>query len=268
MGSGVGAVASAPGRALGVSTRPGDARTPPPTRPHETKVSDSMSNELRVELPSSVDTPQERPADVAKDEAASVTSTAKQTAGDVASTAKEQAASVASEAGAQAKNLAGQAKSELTDQASTATQKLAGSLRALGEELSGMASHDAGSGMATNLAQQGAERTQALASWLEDREPKQLLDDASAYARQHPGTFLLLAAGAGVLAGRLVRGLRDDDADQATGSSFATSVPPTSVPPTSVPTSVPTTAPPPASVPPRTTVYDEVEATSPLNERL
>ncbi len=38
-------------------------------------------------------------------------------------------------------------------------------------------------------------------------DPASLLDEAKSFARQRPGAFLLLAAGAGVLAGRLTRGL-------------------------------------------------------------
>ena len=46
-----------------------------------------------------------------------------------------------------------------------------------------------------------------MASWLENREPGDLLGEVQRFARNKPGTFLLLAAGAGVLAGRLTRGL-------------------------------------------------------------
>ena len=46
-----------------------------------------------------------------------------------------------------------------------------------------------------------------MASWLDGRDPGSLLTEVKSFARQRPGTFLLLAAGAGVLAGRLSRSL-------------------------------------------------------------
>lgn len=161
-------------------------------------------------------------AEEAKAQASNVKDSAAQAAGSVAETAKDQAGTVLSEAGDQAKQLAGQAKSELSSQASSAQGKLADTVRSLAQELSSMASHDADRGMATDLVREGADRADALASWLQDREPKAILDDVSAYARQHPGTFLALAAGAGIVAGRLIRGLRDDSAADAPTTATGT----------------------------------------------
>ena len=45
-------------------------------------------------------------------------------------------------------------------------------------------------GMATDLAQQASERTNAVASWLEEREPGHVVDEITRFARQRPGTFL------------------------------------------------------------------------------
>ena len=62
-------------------------------------------------------------------------------------------------------------------------------------------------GVASDLIRQAAERSQSVASWLDGRDPGSLLTEVKCFARQRPGTFLLLAAGAGVLAGRLGTGL-------------------------------------------------------------
>ncbi|KNH11600.1 hypothetical protein ACU18_18885, partial [Arthrobacter sp. ZBG10] len=62
-------------------------------------------------------------------------------------------------------------------------------------------------GMATDLIREAAERTSSIAGWLENRDPGSLLSEVQTFARNKPGTFLLLAAGAGILAGRLTRGL-------------------------------------------------------------
>ena len=40
-----------------------------------------------------------------------------------------------------------------------------------------------------------------------DRDPGALLDEVRSFARRKPGTYLAIALGAGVLAGRLTRGL-------------------------------------------------------------
>lgn len=150
--------------------------------------------------------------DVAKQEAAGVAGGAADAGKQVASTAKEQATQVASEAAGQAKQLLSQAGSELSDQASTQQQRIAGGLRALSGELDGLAKGEKPeSGVATDLAQQAASRVGDIADWLENRDPRGLLDDVRGFARQRPGAFLAICLGAGVLAGRLTRGLTKSD---------------------------------------------------------
>jgi hypothetical protein len=63
-------------------------------------------------------------------------------------------------------------------------------------------------GVASDLIRQAAERSESVASWLDNRDPGSLLNEVKSFARQRPGTFLLLAAGAGLLAGRLGRSLQ------------------------------------------------------------
>ncbi len=69
--------------------------------------------------------------------------------------------------------------------------------------------------MATDLAQQAAEKAHQFAGWLEQRDPGSVLDEVRSFARQRPGAFLAIALGAGVVTGRLVRGLTaGSEADQ------------------------------------------------------
>jgi ElaB/YqjD/DUF883 family membrane-anchored ribosome-binding protein len=150
--------------------------------------------------------------DVAKGQAAEVGQGAAEAGKHVAGVAKDQASTVVSEAGSQAKQLLGQTRSELTEQAGQQQQRLAGGLRSLSEELRSMAQNSDQPGVATDLAHQAAQRSQSLASWLEGREPGQLVTELKSFARQRPGTFLLVAAGVGLLAGRLTRGLKDEAA--------------------------------------------------------
>jgi hypothetical protein len=145
--------------------------------------------------------------DVAKDEAAGVADTAGQAANEVAGTAKQQAGEVVHEARDQARSLMDRTRTEVTDQASTQQQRAAGSLRSLSDELRSMATSQPQQGMASELANQAADRAGQLATWLQGREPGDVLHEVTTFARRRPGTFLVLAAGAGVVAGRLTRGM-------------------------------------------------------------
>ena len=76
--------------------------------------------------------------------------------------------------------------------------------------------------MVTQAVSSIADRAESLTRQLETKEPMDLLDDVRRFASRRPGTFLLVAAGAGLLAGRLTRGMRDassnGDNSQSTGT--------------------------------------------------
>ncbi|MFJ5862275.1 hypothetical protein ACIQCM_12705 [Pseudarthrobacter sp. NPDC092439] len=156
--------------------------------------------------------------DAAKEEASQVAGQAKSAAQDVASTAKEEAANVAAEAKASAQDLLEQARTGLSSQAGAQQQKAAEGIRNISSELHRMAAAPDQPGVASDLVREAAQRTSSLATWLENRDPGSLLTEVQSFARNRPGTFLLLAAGAGVLAGRLTRGLAAGAPEtQATG---------------------------------------------------
>lgn len=156
--------------------------------------------------------------EAAKDQAAQLTDTAKQAGGQVVDTVKEQAGQVTAEAGRQAKQLLSQAQSELTDQAAATQQRVAGGLHSLAEELAGMAHGSEQDGVATDLARQAADKANQAADWLDNRDPGSLLDEIRSFARRKPGAYLAIAVGAGVLAGRLTRGLTDPSDGTASSS--------------------------------------------------
>lgn len=158
----------------------------------------------------------------AKHEAAEVAGTARDAAGGVVETAKAEAGNVAQEVKMNARQLLTQTKGELTDQAATQQQRVAEGLRSISDELSTMANASQDGGVATDLVQQAAQRSSSIAHWLENRDPGSLLDEVKSFARRKPGTFLLLAAGAGVLAGRLGRGMADNSPMTGTGTSDTT----------------------------------------------
>ena len=145
--------------------------------------------------------------EAAKVEAVEVKRQATDAAQDVAETAKAEAANVAAEVKTNARDLLLQARSDLTEQAGTQQQKVAKASAPWQANCIPWPPASDQPGVATDLVRQAAERSSAVASWLDGRDPGSLLTEVKSFARQRPGTFLLLAAGAGVLAGRLSRSL-------------------------------------------------------------
>jgi len=164
--------------------------------------------------------------EVAKEQAGQVGQTAKEATTQVASTAADQAKNVAGETKRQAQDLLNQATSQVQEQAGSQKDKASGSLRSVADELRGLAQGQGSQNeMITGLTQQFADKAQEIADWLEQRNPSELLDEARDLARRKPGTFLLGAALAGILAGRMTKGViaaRGDNENEADTWSTAT----------------------------------------------
>ena len=167
-------------------------------------------------------------ADAAKGAAQDVAGDAKEKAANVAGTAKEQASNVASEATEHAKQLYSQASDTLKEQAAGQQERAAGGLRTLGEQLGRMADKDDEQGIAAKVVRDLSHRAGSAAGYLENRDPGSLLDEVKSFAARKPGTFIALAAGAGILAGRLTKALateikHEKEADgPATGTGTGT----------------------------------------------
>jgi hypothetical protein len=188
-----------------------DAPLPPPATPGTGATSPSTSSSQSTQ-------------DAAKNEAKNVGHTAAQAGSQVASTATDQAKQVAQETQRQAKDLLDQGRSQLKDQAVTQQQKAGQSLSALAQELRGLAdgTSEGAPGPARDLLQQASSSVENFASMLQNREPAELLDEVRNFARRKPGVFLLGAAVAGVLAGRLTSGVKAAHTDSGpTGSNGA-----------------------------------------------
>ena len=149
----------------------------------------------------------------AREKAQEVAGTAAKQAGQVAGTVREEAAQVAGEARDQIRGLFSEATTQVEEQSRNQQHRLAGTARTFSDDLSGMA--ESRSGLASDLAREVADRTRSLAAQLEDREPRDLLEDVRGFARNRPGTFLLGAMAAGLLAGRLTKAARGSS-DQST----------------------------------------------------
>lgn len=161
--------------------------------------------------------------DVARAEAAGVGQHARDAGGQVAQTAADQARQVAAETNRQARDLLSEAQGQARDQVSAQQQQAAKQLHSVADELHAMAANGGQSGLATEVARQAADRMHGAASWLEQREPADLLEEVRRFARRRPGTFLIGAAVAGLAAGRLTRGLaaRNGNGAQETGRGTA-----------------------------------------------
>src|SRR3954469_12784187 len=160
-------------------------------------------------------------ADVAKDEAKNVQQTAVQAGSQVASTATDQAKEVVQETQRQAKDLLDQGRTQVREQAISQQQKAGQSLSSLAQELRGLAdgTSSGAPGPARDMLQQGAGMVENFASKLQNREPAELLDEVRSFARRKPGLFLLGAAAAGVLAGRMTRGVTAAHSDSSSSSN-------------------------------------------------
>lgn len=169
-------------------------------------------------------TPSESPAQDSagpglQDRAKDTASQAAQSFGDVAHEARDKAAGVADTATTQLKSLADQARTELDTQAQSQQKRAAEGLRSLSNELSSMARNSEDPGYATDLVKQVSQTTDRVATWLDDRDPGTIVRDVQDFARRRPGLFIALAAGAGVLVGRLARGVKDAPSDEQPVSS-------------------------------------------------
>jgi hypothetical protein len=161
-----------------------------------------------------------------KDQAGQAASTAADEGKRVTAVAGEEAQKVASEAKRQTKVLLDDAKGQLDEQSRAQRDRVVQTLSSLGEDLDRMSSQS-DSGLAAELVQQAAERVRGISERIDGREPAELLDEVRTFARRKPGTFLLGALAAGVVAGRLTRGAQkaksttSSSTSSATGSSYA-----------------------------------------------
>ena len=146
--------------------------------------------------------------DVIKDQAADLGSNTVDAGKRTAAVAREQASEVAAEASQQGRDLLGQAQGQLAEQVAQGQQRLASELRSVGDELRSMAESSRQGGTASELARQIASRAQNAGQWLERSRPAEVVSEVQAFARRRPGMFLAVAAGVGLVAGRLLAGSR------------------------------------------------------------
>ena len=153
--------------------------------------------------------------------------------GDVAAVAKDELARLAQDARTEVQSLWSNASEQLKGQAAIGQQQVSELLHSLAGELGEMASKSQNTGPLTALAKQAAAKGGEWSQWLATSEPADVLTQLRRFARRRPFVFLAGAAVAGVVVGRLGRGLMavgDQDvpaparlARDSTGSVPATS---------------------------------------------
>lgn len=179
----------------------------------------------RAERPAGNETDQsatqqaQQAAGQAKDAAADVAGHGQQAATDVAKTGQQAAGQVAGEAKKQASDLIGKTREQVREQVETGRTSAVASLRDLGEQLAAMTDGVDQEGTAIEAAATARDRVREAADWLEARDQDQILEQVRRVGRQRPGMFLLTAALAGVVAGRLTRGVVATHTDTDTGGS-------------------------------------------------
>jgi hypothetical protein len=139
----------------------------------------------------------EQPAQGAREQAGAIAETVKSTTKDVAGEAKQQAKSALSQ-------MRDDAKTRADDEAGRVAQ----TLRQTSEQLHSV-SANTDQGLVSTLAQEGARATERLAGRLDEGGVDAVLADVRSFARRNPGSFLVGAAFAGFVAGRIARNLSD-----------------------------------------------------------
>lgn len=167
----------------------------------------------------------------AKNAAADVAADGKQAAVDVAQTGKQAATDVAQQTKKEATNLIAQTRNEIRDQAEQQRASTVSGLRSIVDQLASMTKNTDEDGSAVELAARARDRVHTAADWLDQRDVAQIGDELRRVGRQRPGAFLLTAAVAGVVAGRLTRGVvaehTDDSAAKATSATARGTAPST-----------------------------------------
>jgi hypothetical protein len=159
--------------------------------------------------------------DAALEKAGEVKDVALERGTEVAGVAKDELARLAGEARTQFQGLWHQASGQLREQAGAGQQQLADLLHSLSSELGEMASKSGQDGPLTALAKQASYRGGELSHWLANAEASDVVTEIKRFARRRPFAFLAGAAVAGVVVGRLSRGLMAANDNPSTASSGA-----------------------------------------------
>lgn len=154
-------------------------------------------------------------ANAAADQAKAVAGTASGQAQEVAGQAKEQLANVTSEAKAQAQRVMSTAGSELSTQLEDRLSRTASAARTTADQLRALAEgrHEE-AGRTGDLAHQASQHLGRLADRADELGVSGVTDEVTDFARRRPVAFLVGAAAAGLVVGRLARAGKEASSNQ------------------------------------------------------
>jgi len=143
-----------------------------------------------------------------------------QEAGDLREQAGSEAGAVVNTAKEQALSVADEAKQRFKGEADKTTQRAASALSQSAQELSSMAASVEDPGPAAQLVQKAGQRVDDVAERIRQGGYEGIARDVTRWARQNPGIFVLAAASAGFVVGRVFRSVDPKSvADAARGNS-------------------------------------------------
>jgi hypothetical protein len=141
----------------------------------------------------------------ARDEGSEVAQHARQAASQVGNTVADQAAQVRRETAHQARNVVSDVRERVAAEAEDQATRVSKQLGRIADELGEMAGTASPGSMTAGAIRSAADTSRQAARFLDERGAQGLLDSARDYARRKPGTFLLGAAVAGFLVGRVAK---------------------------------------------------------------
>jgi hypothetical protein len=141
----------------------------------------------------------------ARDEGSEVAQHAREAAGQVGGTVADQAAHVTRETADQARHVVHNVRERVAAEAEEQAVRVSKQLGRIADELGEMAGAAPSSSMTAGAIRSAADTSRQAARFLDERGAQGLLDSARDYARRKPGTFLLGAAVAGFLVGRVAK---------------------------------------------------------------
>jgi hypothetical protein len=148
-------------------------------------------------------------------------STAREEAGAVAESIKDESKNVAQTAQEEARDAFHHVQSDVRERADAEATKFAGTLHDTSRQLRSMADGTTEQqGFAATLAREGASAAERLANRLDAGGIDGVMADVRSWARRSPGTFLLGAAAAGFVTGRLIRNM-STNGDRTPRTGFA-----------------------------------------------
>ncbi|MDO4916066.1 MAG: hypothetical protein Q3974_00415 [Rothia sp. (in: high G+C Gram-positive bacteria)] len=151
-------------------------------------------------------------AELSKVEAHQVKNEAVESGKNVAQHAKNVAGNVKDETVSQAQDLVGQLRDDLQRMVGPQQQKIAATVRTISDEIDALSRGEKPqSDYVTGLLGSASGYVNSVATSLEQKEPKDLLNDVRRFAARRPGVFLAAALGVGILAGRATRNAAENE---------------------------------------------------------